>query len=114
MEMDAGPRLKSGTGLREIGALPVRRRDRQNAGSDGERDNAQRLEREAAEEREAGSREGAEEVVEPEQAAALRRPCPVGELGRRGDERDVPADPEAEEEERRHGHAAEPLEPERG
>ncbi len=66
--------------------------------ADRQRGDADRVQRVAAEEGEACAEQSPEEVVEPEELAALRRAGAVGELRGGRDERDVPPDAEPEQE----------------
>ena len=78
----------------------------------GESRDAEPFERGAAEQRERRAQERRELVVEAEELPALGGRGPVGELGGGGDERDVPAEPEPEEQDGGADHAVHPQEPE--
>ena len=73
------------------------RRDDDRRRADRERADAEHVERVAAEQGEARAEERAEEVVEPEQLAALRRARAIGEPRGCRDEGDVPAEAEPQQ-----------------
>src|SRR5215207_4440042 len=89
----AGLRSRS---LRQANSWPARqpqRRARHERGrAERQRGHAERLQGDAAEQRESRAGEAAEQVVEPDQPAALGRQRAVRELSGRGNEREVPAE----------------------
>src|SRR5580765_6116284 len=65
-----------------------------------QRRDSEHVERDSAEQRQGRAGESREQIAEAEELSALRRQCRVGELRGGRDERQVPADAEAEEEKR--------------
>ena len=87
---------------------PHRGQDHERRAADRQRGDADRRQRDAAQQRQAGAGEAGEQVVEAEQLAALGGARAVGERRRGGHERQVPADPEAEQDDRGGRHRLDP------